>query len=68
MASAISPFPQSAGSASSLIGAIGFGAGAIVSSGLGALYDGTARPIATAAAVAGVGAFLFERWLLRGKA
>jgi len=68
MASAISPFPQSAGSASSLIGAIGFGAGAIVSSGLGALYDGTARPIATAAAVAGMGAFLFERWLLRGKA
>jgi MFS transporter, DHA1 family, multidrug resistance protein len=68
MATALSPFPQSAGSASSLIGAIGFGAGALVSSGLGALYDGTARPIATTAAVAGIGAFLFERWLLRGKA
>jgi len=68
MATAISPFPQSAGYASSLIGAMGFAAGALVSSGLAELYDGTARPLASVAAVAGAGAFFFERWLLRGKA
>jgi DHA1 family bicyclomycin/chloramphenicol resistance-like MFS transporter len=67
-AAALSPFPGSAGSASSLIGAIGFTAGAVVSAGLGAAFDGTARPMATVAAAAGVAAFLLERFLLRGKA
>jgi MFS transporter, DHA1 family, multidrug resistance protein len=68
MARAITPFPQSAGSASSLIGAIGFAFGALVSAGLGAVFDGTARPLGTVAAIAGLGAFLFERTLVRGKA
>lgn len=67
-AAALSPFPGAAGSASSLIGAIGFTAGAVVSAGLGAAFDGTARPMTTVAAVAGVAAFVFERFLLRGKA
>jgi DHA1 family bicyclomycin/chloramphenicol resistance-like MFS transporter len=67
-AAALSPFPGVAGSASSLIGAIGFTAGALVSAGLGAAFDGTARPMTTLAAVAGVAAFVFERFLLRGKA
>ena len=67
-ASALSPFPATAGSASSLIGAIGFTAGALVSSLLGATFDGSARPMATAAALAGAAAFIFEKWLLRGKA
>jgi MFS transporter, DHA1 family, multidrug resistance protein len=67
-AAALSPFPGVAGSASSLIGAIGFTAGAVVSAGLGAAFDGTARPMTTIAAAAGVAAFLFERFLLRGKA
>jgi DHA1 family bicyclomycin/chloramphenicol resistance-like MFS transporter len=67
-ASALTPFPASAGSASSLIGAIGFTAGAIVSSLLGAAFDGSARPMASVAALAGVAAFTFEWWLLRGKA
>jgi DHA1 family bicyclomycin/chloramphenicol resistance-like MFS transporter len=67
-ASALSPFPASAGSASSLIGAMGFTAGAIVSSLLGAAFDGSARPMATVAAFAGTAAFTFERLLLRGKA
>jgi DHA1 family bicyclomycin/chloramphenicol resistance-like MFS transporter len=67
-ASALTPFPASAGSASSLIGAIGFTAGAIVSSLLGAAFDGSARPMASVAALAGAAAFTFEWWLLRGKA
>ena len=67
-ASALSPFPAAAGSASSLIGAIGFTAGALVSSLLGAAFDGSARPMATVAALAGAAAFTFEWLLLRGKA
>jgi DHA1 family bicyclomycin/chloramphenicol resistance-like MFS transporter len=67
-ASALSPFPAVAGSASSLIGAIGFTAGALVSAALGAAFDGTARPMTTVAALAGFGAFLFERFLVRGRA
>jgi len=66
-ASALSPFPKAAGSASSLIGAIAFTAGALISAGLGAAFDGSARPMATVAAFAGVAAFLFERFLVRGK-
>jgi len=66
-ASALSPFPRAAGSASSLIGAIAFTAGAAISAGLGAAFDGSARPMATVAALAGVAAFLFERFLVRGK-
>jgi DHA1 family bicyclomycin/chloramphenicol resistance-like MFS transporter len=65
MAAALSPFPTSAGSAASLIGAIGFAAGALVSTLLAAAFDGTPRALASVALVAGVGAFLFER-ALRG--
>ncbi len=68
LAAALTPFPQSAGAATSLIGAVGFGSGALISTALGAAFDGTARPMASLAALAGVGAFLFERLLLRGKA
>ena len=60
-------FPQSAGSATSLIGAIGFGSGALISTVLGLLFDGTARPMATTAGLAGVGAFVAHRLLLHGK-
>ena len=68
MAAALTPFPQAAGSASSLIGATGFGLGALLSTALGAAFDDTARPMATAAALAGTAAFLFERSMARGKA
>ena len=64
---ALSPFPQAAGAASSLIGAIGFTCGALLSTLLGAAFDGTARPMASAAALASLGAFAFERMLARGK-
>lgn len=66
-AAAMAPFPASAGAASSLIGAIGFTTGALISTALGAVFDGTARPMATVALLAGVAAFLFERSLTRGK-
>jgi DHA1 family bicyclomycin/chloramphenicol resistance-like MFS transporter len=66
-AAALSPFPAFAGAASSLIGAIGFTAGALVSTALGAAYDGTARPMASMAAFAGLCAFAAHRALLHGK-
>ena len=65
---ALSPFPHAAGAASSLIGAIGFTFAAILSAFLGAIFDGTSRPMATVAAIAGISALLFERKLARGKA
>jgi DHA1 family bicyclomycin/chloramphenicol resistance-like MFS transporter len=63
---ALQPFPRTAGAASSLMGATQFAVGAVVSSALGALFDGSARPMATAAAAAGLGAYLIERRFLRG--
>ena len=62
VAAALTPFPHAAGSATSLIGAIGFGSGALISTLLGAAFDGTARPMATLAAVAGIAAFILYRW------
>ena len=43
-AAALSPFPQMAGAASSLLGAMPFGLGALVSALLAAAFDGTTRP------------------------
>jgi DHA1 family bicyclomycin/chloramphenicol resistance-like MFS transporter len=67
-ATALSPFPGMAGTVSSLLGAMCFAGGALMSTLLGATFDGSARPMATAAAAAGLCAFLFERRLARGKA
>jgi DHA1 family bicyclomycin/chloramphenicol resistance-like MFS transporter len=67
-AAAMAPFPGRAGAASSLIGTIGFTVGALISVGLGAAFDGTARPMASVALAAGAAAFLFELKVLRGKA
>ena len=64
-AAALSPFPQMAGSASSLLGAIPFGLGALLSALLAAAFDGTTRPMALAIAVFGVLAFLSERFFFR---
>lgn len=64
-AAALSPFPQMAGSASSLLGAVPFGLGALLSALLAAAFDGTTRPMALAIAVFGVLAFLFERFFFR---
>ena len=66
-AAALTPFPAAAGSASSLMGAIGFAAGALVSTLLGVLFDGTARPMVSTAAAAGIAAFAVHRWFSHGK-
>jgi len=63
---ALQPFARTAGSASSVMGATQFAIGALVSTALGALFDGTPRPMATAAALGGLGALLTERMFLRG--
>lgn len=44
---ALGPFPQMAGAAAALIGFVQMSTGAVVAVALGALYDGTARPMAT---------------------
>jgi DHA1 family bicyclomycin/chloramphenicol resistance-like MFS transporter len=60
-AAALSPFPGSAGAAASLMGAAAFTIGAFVSAGLGFAFDGTARPMASVAAVAGIAAFILDQ-------
>jgi DHA1 family bicyclomycin/chloramphenicol resistance-like MFS transporter len=65
---ALSPFPHAAGAASSLIGAIGFTVAAGVSTLLAAAFDGSARPMASVAALAGLGAIISERLRRRGAA
>ena len=64
-AAALSPFARSAGAASSLIGASQFLLGALVSSTLGAAFDGSARPMALVIALGGCAAFACERALVR---
>ena len=64
-AAALSPFPRMAGSASSLLGALPFGLGALVSAALAAAFDGTARPMAYAIAFFGACSFVAERSLFR---
>jgi len=59
-AAALAPFPQMAGAASSLLGALPFALGAAVSAGLARGFDGTVRPMALAVAVFGCAAFLAE--------
>lgn len=64
-AAALSPFPQFAGAASSLMGACQFSFGAAVSAGLGAAFDGTARPMATLIAAGGACSLAAYLGLLR---
>ena len=64
-AAALSPFPHSAGAASSVMGASQFAVGAVVSTLLGLLFEGTARPLTSAAALGGIGAFLIEKKFVR---
>ena len=64
-AAALSPFPAIAGSAASLIGSLQMTVGAVTGMVLSLLYDGTARPMATAIGIAAVALLLIERRLLR---
>lgn len=66
MAAALTPFPQMAGAASSLLGVAPFALGGGVSAALGFAFDGTTVPLALAIAVFALLAFLCERLLFRG--
>lgn len=63
MAGAIGPFPTMAGAASALLGFIQMTIAAAVGVGVGAAFDGTARPMAVTIAIMGLGA-LAAYWLL----
>jgi DHA1 family bicyclomycin/chloramphenicol resistance-like MFS transporter len=58
IAAALQPFPERAGSASSLMGAVTFGIGALLGALLGWSFDGSARPLASAAALGGAASWL----------
>jgi DHA1 family bicyclomycin/chloramphenicol resistance-like MFS transporter len=63
MAGAIGPFPTMAGAASALLGFIQMTIAAAVGIGVGAAFNGTARPMAVTIAFMGIGA-LAAYWLL----
>jgi DHA1 family bicyclomycin/chloramphenicol resistance-like MFS transporter len=58
IAGALAMFPDRAGAVSALVGAIQYGGGMIGSMAVGALADGTPRPMGFVVALAGVGALL----------
>ena len=64
-AAALSPFPKMAGAASSLLGALPFGLGALVSAGLAGAFEGTTRPMALTICIFGTAAFFSERLFFR---
>lgn len=61
-AGALTDFSEMAGSASALVGAIQYGSGMIGSALVGALADGTAWPLGSVIAVAGIGSFACAMW------
>ena len=64
-AAALSPFPNMSGAASSLLGAMPFGLGALVSAVLAGAFDGTTRPMALVICFFGIAAFFSERLYFR---
>ena len=65
MAAAMSPYPEMAGAASSLAGIAQLLGGAVISFVLGAVFDGTSRPLATAIALSGLAVVLVYELLVR---
>ncbi|MGH7365617.1 MAG: multidrug effflux MFS transporter [Candidatus Rokuibacteriota bacterium] len=65
MAGAIGPFPHMAGLAAAVAGFVQMTGSALYSVAVGRFYDGTARPMTTAIALAGVAALLCFRRLRR---
>jgi MFS transporter, DHA1 family, multidrug resistance protein len=66
-AGAIGPFPTMAGAASALMGFTQMGLAALVGLGIAVAFDGTARPMATGVAIAGVLALTAFLGLVRGR-
>ncbi len=65
LAGALSVFPHMAGTASALAGTIQFGLGALSGAAAGALYNGTAVPMAVVIALAGLASLLAHRLMVR---
>ena len=68
MAGAIGPFPTMAGAASALLGFIQMTIAAMIGIGVGAAFDGTARPMAVTIALSGFAALTAYMLLIRGGA
>jgi len=66
MAGAVGPFPRMAGLAAAVAGFLQMTGSALYSVAVGHFYDGTARPMTTAIALAGVAALVCF-WRLRGR-
>src|SRR3954463_15723825 len=66
MAMALQRYPHMAGTASSLMGVMQFGLGAIFGAVVGQTFDGTIAPMTTAMGIAGILCFV-SNWLLVGK-
>jgi DHA1 family bicyclomycin/chloramphenicol resistance-like MFS transporter len=66
MAMALQRYPHMAGTASSLMGVMQFGIGAIFGAIVGQTFDGTIAPMTTAMGIAGILCFV-SNWLLVGK-
>ncbi|MDH5555971.1 MAG: MFS transporter, partial [Alphaproteobacteria bacterium] len=66
MAGAIGPFPTMAGASSALLGFIQMIFAAAVGIGVGAAFDGTARPMAVTIAIMGTGALAAYWMMVRG--
>ncbi|MBN9091311.1 MAG: Bcr/CflA family multidrug efflux MFS transporter [Reyranella sp.] len=66
MAMALQRYPHMAGTASSLMGVMQFGLGAVFGAIVGQTFDGTIAPMTTAMGIAGI-LCLVSNWLLVGK-
>lgn len=62
---ALSGFPQVAGSVSALVGALQYGTGILGSGLVGALADGTPRPMALVIATFGLASVVCAFWLVK---
>jgi DHA1 family bicyclomycin/chloramphenicol resistance-like MFS transporter len=63
-AMALQRYPHMAGTASSLMGIMQFGLGAIFGAVVGQTFDGTIAPMTTAMGLAGVSCLIAHRWLV----
>ncbi len=66
MAMALQRYPHMAGTASSLMGVMQFGIGAVFGAIVGQALDGTIAPMTTAMGIAGALCLLSHRLLVRG--
>lgn len=66
MAMALQRYPHMAGTASSLMGVMQFGIGAVFGALVGQLFDGTVLPMVAAMGIAGILCLLSHRLLVRG--